>query len=99
MTAILQPGDRIHLAIPTSQDPQGNAARVTASYARQGVHIIVIDHIEGAATTQVVAVFRGPAPQPDGCLCQQVEVGHDNPPELIRGKTTPYCPIHGKEQQ
>lgn len=121
MTAILQPGDRIHLAIPTSQrqiagpvsqseidrtntelqaEAHKSAAELTRLYKALGVEVVIWSSTTMTTGPTVVAIFRGPAPQPDGCLCDQIDVTRDPArPEFLRGKESPYCPIHGKEKQ
>ena len=71
MTAYLQPGDRIHLAVPISPALQGRAAQDEGArvhteyvqfYARYGVTVEMTTTIGNPALTApvVVAVFRTP---------------------------------------
>jgi hypothetical protein len=33
------------------------------------------------------------------CSCSRVYVGWENPPETVRGRTNPRCPIHGDDPE
>ena len=73
MTAILQPGDSVHLAMPYS--PTGSASEdqklilgiskeMSDQYAQQGVTVIYVSLNTALTAPVVVAVFRGPQPPP-----------------------------------
>lgn len=68
MTAILQPGDKIHLAIPSSGHKAEEVLEIAQKsydflgeeYARQGVEIVTCSANNQLTHPVVVAIFRSP---------------------------------------
>lgn len=59
MTApILEPGDRIHLAIPANNRPNDLANELKALYARQYVTVIGTILCPSLTRPEIIAVFR-----------------------------------------
>lgn len=70
---VLEPGDCIHIALPTCADPYAMGAAVTAAYERLGVRVFMIDHMPTVSAPVIVGVLRGVPP----------EIRFDAPPQEV----------------
>lgn len=59
MTApTLEPGDRIHLAVPTTSDNPAYSRAIKDTYARQYVTVVMFTVCPGITRPEIIAVFR-----------------------------------------